>query len=338
MKVQRTQFWFQGLCVAGLCAAAILAGGSVAGAAPPQVSVDETDAFIDTFQALNATDERSRDKSGNDWAAFGENLHPAVLTGPEGKADAFVQLAATVVTSSQAIPFNGVRGIGASGRLLDEARKTNNSAPGIPVASSEGEMSVEFEVNDPTRTQFAGALLAGNNDENDCTEILVELSGPISRTYEADAGGDCSQGIPRSKGFVIEQVFPVGSYTLDVEYGATVDPEDPGTRRANASVDVSVGFLPPDTKITRTRIIAPRIKARGNAGGGKATFAFKATKARAKRLQCGLAKAGKDVKFKRCSSPKTFKNLDRGRYVFAARAVGPVGPDATPAEKRFKIG
>src|SRR5215210_411273 len=100
---------FPAMCAAGLCAAAILAGGPVAGAAaPPAVTVSENSASIDTFQALNAIDTRSRDKAGSDFISFGESLHPAVLSGTEGTADTFVSLAASVVTPSQGTPFGSV--------------------------------------------------------------------------------------------------------------------------------------------------------------------------------------------------------------------------------------
>ena len=38
-----------------------------------------------------------------------------------------------------------------------------------------------------------------------------------------------------------------------------------------------------------------------------------------------------------CGTPKTFKHLQTGSYVFYVRAVGPGGPDKTPATYRFKM-
>jgi hypothetical protein len=41
--------------------------------------------------------------------------------------------------------------------------------------------------------------------------------------------------------------------------------------------------------------------------------------------------------FKKCGSPKTYKNLKRGKYTFEVRGVGPGGRDPSPAKARFSI-
>jgi len=71
------------------------ASGAQAGAPlpGPNVKIESDSASIDTFQALNSTVTRSRDKSRNDFIGFGENLIPGTLSGPEGKAIAFVSQA-----------------------------------------------------------------------------------------------------------------------------------------------------------------------------------------------------------------------------------------------------
>jgi hypothetical protein len=85
----------------------------------------------------------------------------------------------------------------------------------------------------------------------------------------------------------------------------------------------------PNTKITKSKIKQRRHKVK---------FKFKSTRAKATNFQCKLNRKGHKAKpFKRCSSPKKYKHLKRGRYTFKVRAVGPGGKDATPAKKSFRI-
>ncbi len=240
--------------VLGLFVLAVPALGGGAPAAGPNVLIGENSADIDTFQALNAIDERSRFKSDDDFVGTSQVLHPAVLQGREGKADTFVSLAATMITpSSQAFPTGPLNGISISGRLLDKAIKNNNAAPGVPVASSEGSFDSEFSTSGPTPVLFSGALNPQNSDENDCTEIKVELSGPFSRTFSTRRGGNCPPG-PRDSGFVITDVLPAGGYRLQVDYDATVDPEDPGkSESATAAVQVDLLFFHECTVVGNSR-------------------------------------------------------------------------------------
>jgi hypothetical protein len=307
-------------CVLGSIAAALV----LAAPAHATVSVDGDFAAIDTFQALNSTDTQSRDKDGSDFVGFGENLLPPPLTGPEGSAKAFVSQASTIITPDFNSPFSPVQGIGFDGRLTAKATKSSNPAPGVPVASPEGEFSVDFTLSDPTKIQFAGSLLARNTDSNDCTELNAELSGSTNHLFSARDGGDC--GAPRrpSKGFLVEQVLPAGSYSFDADYSATVDPEEPGTSTASGAADVILAFAPPDTKITSAKFI-----------GNKATFEFKAI-GEAKKFECALTRKGKP-KFKGCSSPVAYKHLKKGRYEFSVAAVGKAGPEASPATKSFRV-
>ena len=210
----------------------------------PNVTIDDDSASIDTFQALNSTATRSRSKSGDDFVGFGENLIPAPLTGPEGRAEAFVSQASTIVTpSSAAFPTGPLNGIAVSGRLRTSATKSGNPAPGVPVGSPEGTFQGEFTTTGPTPFQFDGALHAVNSDQDNCTEITVDLTGPINRSFAARGGGDCTGGQHQNTGFVITDILPAGEYTLDVEYDATVDPEGPGTETATGAVETNLFFF-----------------------------------------------------------------------------------------------
>jgi hypothetical protein len=78
-----------------------------------------------------------------------------------------------------------------------------------------------------------------------------------------------------------------------------------------------------------------------NQDKNSATFTFEALPAKdatTSGFECALIKKAHGTpKFKGCTSPKTYKHLKPRRYLFEVRAVGPAGPDATPAKKRFRI-
>jgi hypothetical protein len=311
-------------------AATVLGSAAPAGAAGPVVSVSGDSASIDTDQSVDTDPphQRFRQKNGQDFVGFSESLNPATLKGIPGSADAFVSQASTVITPSFSTPFSPVKGIGLSGRLTAKSHKNDNGAAYVPFASPEGSFSADFTSTDPIPIQFAGFMQGASTDPDDCTSISVELSGPFNRTFEAGGGGDCSAGVPNQKGWVVEKTVPAGDYTLNVDYDTTVDPEHRGrTDKAHGAVEVVLAFNPPDTKITKARI---------NSQQGKATFRFK-TVGDAHRLQCALVRGHRDPKFRRCTSPKSYNDLRSGRYKFEARAVTRVGPDATPAIKKFRI-
>lgn len=86
--------------------------------------------------------------------------------------------------------------------------------------------------------------------------------------------------------------------------------------------------LPPQTKLLKARIDADQ---------SSAIFRFKGS-GNLSGYQCALASSRrKKPRFKPCRSPKAYRNLAPGTYTFKVRAVGPGGPDLTPAKKRFAI-
>lgn len=85
---------------------------------------------------------------------------------------------------------------------------------------------------------------------------------------------------------------------------------------------------PPNTVISKAKISSAK---------HRATFRFRAT-GQATGFQCALvSKKRKRPRFRTCRSPKTYRKLKPGRYLFEVRAVGPGGPDPSPAKRRFKI-
>ncbi len=116
-----------------------------------------------------------------------------------------------------------------------------------------------------------------------------------------------------------------GCSTKLVYTGQTASCNGGATAKAKVALTVSKR---PNTKITSAKI---------NANKGKAKFTFRAT-GRATGFECRLKSANRRAKkFKRCSSPKPYTHLKKGKYTFKVRAVGPGGFDRSPAKRRFKI-
>jgi hypothetical protein len=84
----------------------------------------------------------------------------------------------------------------------------------------------------------------------------------------------------------------------------------------------------PSTKITKAKI---------DPTAHTAAFTFRAVGPFSSGFQCELKKAGAKPTFKRCPSHKKYARLQPGAYTFEVAAVGPGGPDATPAKKSFRI-
>jgi hypothetical protein len=84
---------------------------------------------------------------------------------------------------------------------------------------------------------------------------------------------------------------------------------------------------PPETKIIRTRVSLP---------SHRVTFEFRAV-GDGSGFRCRLARPHNPGTLQDCRSPKTYKHLRPGRYLFIVRALGPGGPDPTAARKWFRI-
>ena len=101
----------------------------------------------------------------------------------------------------------------------------------------------------------------------------------------------------------------------------------------------AIGCPRPRVVRPNTRITAAKIRR----AAGRAKFRFKAV-GRATGFECKLTKAGPQAKksakpkrFRKCYSPKAYRNLSPGRYRFAVRAINKGAVDRTPAKRRFRI-
>jgi hypothetical protein len=120
-----------------------------------------------------------------------------------------------------------------------------------------------------------------------------------------------------------------GSYTCRV----TASDAAGSSAQTSAPHRVSANVQPPpNTRITRSKIRPAK---------GKAVFRFAAV-GQATGFQCRLKRrhphARKKARFHSCRSPKTYRHLGPGTYLFEVRGVGPAGADPTPAKRKFEIG
>ena len=107
--------------------------------------------------------------------------------------------------------------------------------------------------------------------------------------------------------------------------------QDPNPNNNTVYLDLD----PPQTKITKEP--KPRISSKADAPGkldtATAKYKFRSDEPGSK-FQCKLDKK----RWKRCSSPKTFKGLDEGKHKFKVRAIDASGNrDPTPAKDTFKV-
>jgi hypothetical protein len=152
-------------------------------------------------------------------------------------------------------------------------------------------------------SSFAGFSGAGCSGTGAC-RLTVDRDLAVTATFAAadtGGGGGGGEGVPPR---VPPSTAP-----------PSPTPTPPGPRPKR-----------PDTKITRAKV----------ASKGRVIFRFEAI-GTAVRFQCRLRRPRGKARFRRCSSPRTYKHLKPGRYAFSVRAIGPAGVDPTPATRRFAI-
>ncbi|MGN6588656.1 MAG: InlB B-repeat-containing protein [Solirubrobacterales bacterium] len=116
-------------------------------------------------------------------------------------------------------------------------------------------------------------------------------------------------------------------------------PGAPGTTGGPGGGTGSTPLSPAGSKapLPETKLLGAVISGRK----GSALFRFTGTNAA--RFECSLTRSSKahptkaKPHFTPCRSPKRYRNLTPGRYVFEVRAVNATGPDPRPARKRFKV-
>ncbi|HZE16518.1 MAG TPA: hypothetical protein VE197_12845, partial [Mycobacterium sp.] len=98
-------------------------------------------------------------------------------------------------------------------------------------------------------------------------------------------------------------------------------------------VDQEVDWQPLTSAMPKTKIVRASVNGRRHI----ARFAFAAT-GPATGYRCALRAGKRRARFRRCSSPQTYRHLKPGRYTFEVKAFGPGEPYHTVGKRRFKMG
>jgi hypothetical protein len=167
----------------------------------------------------------------------------------------------------------------------------------------------------------------------------VPSSGKLSLLFKAPIGVTPKFGRP---GVADGRVYVGTRDGRVIGFGGPSEPSNQqpgGNGSAGAGTQTGAPQQPPGAAAT-TR---PQTKLTGatlRPAAGRATFRFGSVagtvfECRLRRTSKPGAKASASARFRRCTSPKTYRQLGPGLYRFEVRAVGAVGPDPSPASRRF---
>lgn len=220
---------------------------------------------------------------------------------------------------------------------VGESAETLYYGSGSPLVTSNGTESgsaIVWQTRCPTEPSLEEELHCEGSTLNAYAAVPVE--GSMKLLWSGSIGFGTRFAAPTAGG---GRIF-VGTYDGHVlGFAASPEPGPPAPARQgqppSSGVDTgqeTVGR--PNTKLTAVRI---------RAATGEARFAFKAI-GQASYAQCRLMKQTAKGRrravvrrFSRCRSPRRYRSLASGRYIFEVRAVGLAGPDQTPARRAFRI-
>jgi hypothetical protein len=157
---------------------------------------------------------------------------------------------------------------------------------------------------------------AGNFHEQASSVATVDLgeNSPLNGTTDLD-GNPRALAPPTACGQ--NPVTDIGAYEL---------------------VEPSVAACRPPLTLPDTRITAAKISAKK----GAVTFSFQGS-GTVSGFECALQRPRRKhhkkpkLAYSKCNSPKTYKHLRPGNYVFKVRAFNAAGADSTPAIRKVKI-
>jgi alpha-tubulin suppressor-like RCC1 family protein len=242
----------------------------------------------------------------------------------------------------------GAWGNGANGQLGDGTEE-DRSTP-VPVSG----LSAASAVSSGEYTSFA---LVGP-----AHTLTVELAGAGSGLVGGPEGilcpvVHCSDSFPDSQVEILRAEAAPGSGFAGFTGPCTGTA--PCQVRMDAEQTVTATFGPPKgTKITRAKVKQGKKRKKGATRKpkptAKATFAFTTpgvvsgyqcmlVRPKAKRKKGGRkakrlgAKRKRKPRFVKCSSPRRYKKLRKGRYTFKVRARNALGTEAKPAVRKFRV-
>jgi CSLREA domain-containing protein len=135
----------------------------------------------------------------------------------------------------------------------------------------------------------------------------------------ADANGNWKVTYPSE--------VPVGTIVAATQTSVEGGTSEPAIAASSADPLIVAPTAPPSPPpVPRTKILKGTIK------GNTARFKFSSSE-KGSKFECRLDRK----KFKPCKSPKTYKGLKPGKYVFEVRALKGKDVDPTPAKRKFKV-
>lgn len=186
-----------------------------------------------------------------------------------------------------------------------------------------------YEVRPPEATTGAASAITGDG---------ATLAGAITpNSGDASVHFDFGPGPPMARR-ARASTSAASARWLSQQASPTLPPTPPTTtgwwRRAPTAPPWAPIRHSPRPRPPQNTVIS---KAKISSAKHRATFRFHAT-GHATGFQCALvSKKRRQPRFKGCRSPKPYRKLKRGKYLFEVRAVGPIGPDPSPAKRKFKI-
>jgi hypothetical protein len=189
--------------------------------------------------------------------------------------------------------------------------------------------TLEVSTPPPPAPVLSGTIPASPNPST--TPRVVGAAGPVTR-IDIYASADCS-GTPLASGTAAE--LAGAGIAVRVESDATTQlsasATDTDSQVSSCSSPITytaqapeADRTAPETTITRKPIWT---------GPRHSHFAFRSSEA-GSTFRCSIDRA----RFRRCRSPKDYRNLDKGRHLFRAIATDAAGnTDPTPARHRFRI-
>ena len=223
-------------------------------AAAPSVALVSDSADINASQFIDDTNQAGTDTPDSQFLTFDHRqVPPAISTSDATASSAASQSALLSTAATPPLPVNPLDDISLAGASSSRATASGRT---VPIATSNGTLSVQFTTSGSVPVFFTGAEHTSNTDpSNSCSLASVVLTGPVTRTFVASTGNGCKSAEPHRQQWAQALTLPAGSYSLDVDYATNafddvVNNNDPGSVAGSASLSLNLGFFPPTAHFT----------------------------------------------------------------------------------------
>ena len=233
----------------------------------------------------------------------------------------------------------GIRAFGRSGlngndTLINTIVRATGSGDHDLAANSTGLESATFNVS---YSNFGTTVAEGtastdhfNTDSTDQSAMPQLVNPSLGNFHERQSSPTINAGITSSAN---------GSLDLDGNPRTVGGKTDIGAYELGTpSTSLPPTPSPPHgTTITKSKIKKKKHSARFSFKASGTVTGFQCALAKQKKGKHGKKKKKVKLVFRSCASPKTYKHLKHGRYIFEVRAVNGAGVDPKPAVRKFKI-